>query len=191
MRMAVCLPAVLAALAVLSACGSDYPSPIFIESTDCTDLQHGVLPVTDLTLSTDGIDINLQVEVANNSSTRTQGFMCRESISPGTGMLFTYVSDRTNGFWMFNTYAPIDILYIDQSGAVVDKLTMMPCIRDSESDKAWKLRCATEAADYIPTTPWRYVLELPTGWLADQNVGDTLVLHLSVSSPELDLSSDE
>ncbi len=187
MRIAIRMPAVLAILIILAACGSDYPAPVFIESPDCEDLQHGVLPVTDLTLSTDGIDITLQVEIANNSSKRTQGFMCRESIAPGTGMLFTYVSDRTNGFWMYNTFTSIDILYINQAGEVVDKLTMSPCQREpeSESDEIWKLRCATDSAEYVPKKPWRYVLELPADWLADQNVSDTVVLSMSVTSSEL------
>jgi uncharacterized membrane protein (UPF0127 family) len=168
------------------ACSSGYPQPVFIESPDCAELTHGVLPVTNLTLSIDGRDIPVQVEVANNSSKRTQGLMCRESITAGTGMLFTYTSDRTNGFWMFNTYTGIDIIFIDKSGGVADQLTMSPCPRESEeeNDDQWKVRCGQEAINYIPEASWRYVLELPNDWLADQNIGDSIVREMNVNWPE-------
>ena len=175
-----------AAVFAFVACGSGYPEPVFIDSPDCTDLMHGVLPVTNLTLSIDGRDIPVQVEVANNSSKRTQGLMCRESIAAGTGMLFTYTSDRNSGFWMFNTYTGIDIIFIDKSGRVADKLTMSPCPRasDEEFDDEWKVRCANEAMDYVPNASWRYVLELPIDWLADQNIGDSVVREMNVNWPE-------
>jgi uncharacterized membrane protein (UPF0127 family) len=171
----------LTAFVVLAACGSSYPAPVFIDSPECADLQHGVLPVTDLTLSTDGIEVSLQVEIANNSSKRTQGLMCRESIPPETGMLFTYESDRTSGFWMYNTYVPVDILFIDSSGNVVDNISMTPCPRESLTDEDWKVKCATDAATYIPSDEWRYSLELPADWLSGQNIGDSVVRSMNVS----------
>lgn len=183
------LIAVLAVATVLVSCSSDYPTPVYVESPECEDLTYDVLPVTNLTLSTDGLEVSLQAEVANKSSERTQGLMCRESIPVGTGMLFTYQTDRTNGFWMYNTYVPIDILYIDQAGHVVDKLTMSPCIRESEneSDDDWKVKCATEANNYVPSEKWRYVLELPADWLIDQNIGDSVALTMNVSWPDLEV----
>ena len=179
---------VVTAVAVFAfvACGSGYPELVFIESPDCAEITHGVLPATNLTLSIDGRDIPVQVEVANNSSKRTQGLMCRESIAAGTGMLFTYTSDRNSGFWMFNTYTDIDIIFIDKSGGVADHLTMSPCPRDSEdeTDDQWKVRCANDAKDYVPKASWRYVLELPAGWLADQNIGDSVIREMDVNWPD-------
>ena len=174
------------AIFVFAACGSEYPQPVFIESPDCAALEHDVLPVTNLTLSIDGRYIPVQVEVANNSTKRTQGLMCRESIAAGTGMLFTYTSDRKSGFWMFNTYTDIDIIFIDNSGSVADKLTMSPCLRESEeeNDDQWKVRCANEATDYVPKASWRYVLELPAGWLADENIDDSIIRDMDVNWPD-------
>ncbi|HIF73321.1 MAG TPA: DUF192 domain-containing protein [Dehalococcoidia bacterium] len=186
-RKLVALFVSLVAFAVLAACGSNYPAPVFIESPECADLEHGVLPVTDFTLSTDGIDVSLQVEIANNSSKRTQGLMCRESIPPDTGMLFTYESDRTSGFWMYNTYVPIDILFIDSSGNVSDKITMMPCPREELTDDDWKLKCATDASSYIPSSEWRYTLEIPADWLSSQNIGDSVVRSMNVSWPGFEM----
>ena len=145
-----------------------------------------MLPVTNLTISSGSEnDITVQVEVADEVSERSQGLMCRESIPPGTGMLFTYDTDRSSGFWMFNSYAPIDILYLDQSGHMVDKITMSPCTRGSvggsETDDEWRTRCATEANDYVPSGSWRNTLELPAGWLEAQGLGGPLGLEITVS----------
>ena len=149
-----------------------------------------MLPLANLTISSRGQnDITLQVEVADEASERSQGLMCRDSIPSGTGMLFTYDTDRSSGFWMFNTYAPIDILYLDQSGHVVDNITMSPCTRgsakdvnpDSGADDGWRIRCATEANAYIPLGTWRNTLELPAGWLEAQGLGGPLDQGITVS----------
>lgn len=157
----------------------EYPPPLFISSQDCEGLLHGTLPLTDLTISSGRTrDITVQVEVADEASERAQGLMCRASIPPGTGMLFTYETDRSSGFWMFNTYAPIDILYLDQSGRVVDNITMSPCTRDSAegsgTDDEWRAWCAIEANEYVPSGPWRNTLELPAGWLEAHGLGESL-----------------
>ena len=197
MMSATLIPASLLAIGAVSACSSastsipasplpraiatpdaiDYPRPSFVVSPDCENLVFGVLPVTELTISS-GVaeDITLHVEITNDASERSQGLMCRDPVPPGTGMLFTYDTDRSNGYWMFNTYAPIDILYLDQSGHVVDTVTMSPCPRGpgegSGSDfDQWQARCAAEASDYVPAGPWRNTLELPAGWLAAQGLG--------------------
>ncbi len=159
-----------------------YPAPLFITSLDCAGLQHGVLPFTELTISYGENDIiKALVEVADEATERSQGLMCRESIPPGTGMLFTYDKDRSSGFWMFNTYAPIDILYLDQSGGVIDNITMSPCTRGSDIDDVWRNRCALEANDYVPSGLWRNTLELPAGWLEDQGLDGTVTREMSIS----------
>jgi uncharacterized membrane protein (UPF0127 family) len=164
-------------LATATASAIDYPQPSFVASPDCENLVFGILPLTELTISSAAAsDITLHVEVADDASERSQGLMCREPIPPGTGMLFTYDTDRSNGFWMFNTYTPIDILYLDQSGHVVDTITMSPCPRGpgegsgSDFDR-WQTRCADEAGVYVPSGPWRNTLELPAGWLDVQGLG--------------------
>ena len=168
----------------------DIPPSSFIASQDCEGLQHGFLPRTALTISSrDAIDITLQVEVADETGEQSQGLMCRESVPPGMGMLFTYDTGRANGFWMFNTYVPIDILYLDQFGHVVDNITMSPCTRDSKkklgldtsTDDEWRAWCATEANAYVPSGPWRNTLELPAGWLETKGRGGLSGQEITVS----------
>jgi len=173
----------LSAFTVLAACQSvedRYPRPKFLTSRDCQDLQHGVLTVTDLFISKSNgeRDITLQVEVADEPSERKQGLMCRESIPSETGMLFTYDSDNSSGFWMYNTYTEIDILFIDSYGQVADMIKMSPCPRqtlypkeeEEEEDDDWKIRCMSEAQAYVPAKSWRSTLELPAGWLSKQSL---------------------
>ena len=171
---------VLSTLTVLAACQSvedRYPRPKFLTSRDCEDLQHGVLAVTDLFISKSNgeRDITLQVEVADKPSERKQGLMCRESIPSETGMLFTYDSDNSSGFWMYNTYTAIDILFIDSYGQVADMIKMSPCPRETishEDDDEWRKRCMAEAQAYVPSRSWRSTLELPAGWLSKQSLVD-------------------
>tara|TARA_B100000029_G_C17523188_1_gene940701 strand:- start:26 stop:628 length:603 start_codon:yes stop_codon:yes gene_type:complete len=158
----------LAASYVSTSCSeqsNEFPAPVFVDSPDCVDTDRKPLQIIDLNIKSGDKDAELQVEVAATQKQRTQGLMCRERVHDGTGMLFTYDSDRVDGFWMKNTYVPLDILYIDKSGNIVDKISMQPCLRDGLSDNDWDLKCATEANEYIPKSPWRYTLEIRQGWL--------------------------
>ncbi|MDA1279009.1 MAG: DUF192 domain-containing protein [Chloroflexi bacterium] len=175
--------AILTLVIVMLSCQASpaEPTPGFVDGPDCNELQHGALSYADLLLSTEHKEITVHVELADESSERTQGLMCRETVSPGTGMLFIYDSDRNDGFWMYNTYLPIDILYLDQSGSVVAMISMSPCIRGRDGDEQWRVRCAAEAASYVPGAAWRNSLELPGGWLAEQGLGDPIITNMTVS----------
>ena len=149
------------------------PSPgLFIDSADCGDLEYGHLPQSEVTVSLGDINLQVTVEIANEPSKRAQGLMCRKSIPNGTGMMFHYPEARSTGFWMYNTYVPIDILYIDRSHNIVDKITMTPCLRDGMNDDNWHVKCATEATNYVPTDEWVTVLELPADWLESNGISD-------------------
>ena len=165
----------LAVAIVAIGCSNDtteFPKLVFVDSPDCADLNRQSLPVTNLTLNSNDASAEVAVEIAGTSSQRAQGLMCRESVPSGTGMLFTYDTDLSNGFWMKNTYVPLEILYIDSSRSIVDKIFMAPCPRGDLSDGEWEVKCATEAANYVPKSSWRYTLELPAGWLDQQKLSD-------------------
>ena len=46
--------------------------------------------------------------------------MNRESLDNGTGMLFVFESPRTVSFWMKDTLIPLDIIFINETGYVVN-----------------------------------------------------------------------
>lgn len=96
--------------------------------------------------------------------------MCREVVPDGTGMLFIFEQPRTLNFWMYNTYQPLDILYLDTEREVVNALRMEPCPRPSEyPNDAWRSSCLAAANGYSSKVDAIYALELPAGWL--ENIG--------------------
>ncbi len=194
MRAAIATLLVGASIALVAACSSDEPTSVdptlpapgdFLLSADCDDLEYGHLDRLSLTLSTAGADIPVVAELADQPSERTQGLMCRESIPPGTGMYFEYPEPRQTGFWMFNTYQAIDILFINESDEVVDMVSMSPCLRGELNDDEWQIKCATEAANYLPRTEWIRSLELPGGWLESVGIDSSDIGNLEVSTTKI------
>lgn len=59
------------------------------------------------------------VEVAETGGQRARGLMFREEMPLDRGMLFIFDGEGERYFWMKNTPLPLDILYIDSSGAIV------------------------------------------------------------------------
>lgn len=59
------------------------------------------------------------LELAETTAETTQGMMFRRSVPEGTGMFFIMPEERYQSFWMRNTYVPLDIIYLSESGSVV------------------------------------------------------------------------
>lgn len=84
------------------------------------------------------------------------GLMFREALPEGTGMLFDFRRDFPHGFWMKNTLVPLDLLFVDARGRVVN---------------------VAEGAQPLSTFhhrslgPVRRVLEVPAGWCRATGLG--------------------
>ncbi len=65
-------------------------------------------------------DRDFTLEIAQTPAQRSRGLMYRKSLCPDCGMLFIFGKPGTYPFWMKNTLLPLDIIWLDQNGVVVD-----------------------------------------------------------------------
>lgn len=63
---------------------------------------------------------SIDIEIADDSAQRAQGLMYRKSMDDDKGMLFIMERNEQQGFWMKNTYIPLDIIYVSADSTIVD-----------------------------------------------------------------------
>ncbi|MFN7116542.1 MAG: DUF192 domain-containing protein [Saprospiraceae bacterium] len=61
----------------------------------------------------------IDIEIADDDMTRTQGLMWRRSLADNHGMLFIMDMQEEQAFWMRNTYIPLDIIYVNDQFEIV------------------------------------------------------------------------
>jgi hypothetical protein len=92
----------------------------------------------------------IQVEVADTPARKRRGLSGRNTLGEGAGMLFPYARAGKHGFWMYDMYFDIDIVWI-RGDRVVD------ITHGAVHDPPGKL------PSYRPSEPADTVLEVPAG----------------------------
>ena len=102
------------------------------------------------------------VEVVSTEEERQTGLMFRQWLAPDSGMLFVFEDAAPRSFWMKNTWIPLSIAFIDDSGIILNVLEM------AANDTT---------ARYQSAGPARFVLEMNAGWFQKHSIkpGDSVI----------------
>ena len=143
----------LAVVLALTGCSSDDGAPQVSASDD--GRVEGVL---------DGVE--LELEVADTVEERALGLMHRESVPPGTGMVFLYDEPSNGRYYMFDVSIPLRAVFV-REGEVVSTVVMPPC----------ELQVASECPTYGADGPFDTVVETAPETLPDVQPGDAFELR--------------
>jgi uncharacterized membrane protein (UPF0127 family) len=105
-------------------------------------------------------NVSFNCEVADTPSERAIGLMNRENLDADEGMLFMFESPQNISFWMKNTLIPLDIIFIDESGIVVniELANPEPGVSDADLER------------YSSDRPIIWVLEINQGLCANYGI---------------------
>lgn len=108
----------------------------------------------------------LRVETMLDAKDLLRAMMFRTTLPPDRGMLFVHLRPGNYGYWMYQTYIPLDIIWMDSTRHIVEIVSNAP-------------PCKTEASKcphFGGTYPSQYVLEIAGGMAQKYglHVGDVL-----------------
>src|SRR5947209_17068234 len=70
----------------------------------------------------------IRVQTMMDPKDMLRGMMFRTSLAPDRGMLFVHVRPGKFGYWMYQTYIPLDIIWMDSNKQIVEiAANAQPC----------------------------------------------------------------
>ncbi|MHC1716744.1 MAG: DUF192 domain-containing protein [Candidatus Dojkabacteria bacterium] len=118
-----------------------------------------------------GEKVKINVEVADTELLRRSGLSNRRYLGDYDGMLFLFDEMVNTSFWMKDMYLPLDIVFLDSEGFIVDiKEGNEPC-------------SATYCPPISSSKMYKYVLEVNVNFCEINGiaVGNSMIMHLDSS----------
>jgi hypothetical protein len=106
----------------------------------------------------------VRAEIVNTNSKRILGLSGRKNLEEGKGMWFDFEADTNTGFWMKEMNFSIDMLFLSKDFEII-------YIKENATPDSYP-------ETFGPSTPYRYVLEVPSGFSKKYSIslGDTVTL---------------
>lgn len=89
----------------------------------------------------------LDLEIASTVYQKRIGLMYRTNMSDSNAMLFVYESEKVRNFWMKNVKIPLDVVFLDSMGIVVNVQTMS--VEKDVPDDLLTIYSSTARAQYV------------------------------------------
>jgi uncharacterized membrane protein (UPF0127 family) len=96
----------------------------------------------------------IRAEVMTREADMRRGMMWRDSLPEGRGMLFIHGSPGKNPYWMYQVKVPLDIIWMDIRGKVVEVVENAPPCKTA----------ASQCPQYGGNETALVILELPGGY---------------------------
>lgn len=109
----------------------------------------------------------IEAEVAATPAHRARGLMHRHTLPANQGMLFVFAQVDRHCMWMRNTFLPLSVAFIDETGRILNIEDMKPQTENNH--------CAA--------APARYALEMNIGWFSRKGLKAGLQLRGLEKSP--------
>ena len=108
-------------------------------------------------------DAKIYIKIAKTTAELTKGLSGRPTLAENSGLFFIFPYNDTHGIWMKEMNFPIDIIWLDENLKIV----------------AIKENAMTESYPevFTPSTPARYVLEVPAGFVQKNKISVGIIGH--------------
>jgi uncharacterized membrane protein (UPF0127 family) len=111
-------------------------------------------------------------EISKTVEQKVKGLMFRKELPDNSCMVFLYTEDSNRPIWMENTKIPLDVIWVSESGRVVEALENIP-----PCPVVYNPGMCPEFGGEVPS---RHFIEFPAGTIAKIGIkyGDNVVLNL-------------
>lgn len=109
----------------------------------------------------------IEVTIADTPELRKNGLSGTTNLPANSGMLFVFPYSDTWGIWMKDMNYALDILWIDRLGRIVH-------LEENVTPESFP-------EVYQPSEPALYVLEVPAGFISNNNINTTSAVSLPES----------